>query len=196
MIVVLSPHTDDAVFSIGSHLASLDDDITIVSPMAGVPDDPAGQAKHTTLRAEHAAAMELMGWQFVSGDFLDDVYPRTPSLDVFVGAFLHGYMAAADTVYIPLGIHHPDHVLVSDAAIGALCAARPRPNRTARFYEELPYRDLYPKLKRDRLVPSHLHLVKAEPSPIKEAAVRCYASQIDDELVAKLMVTEHIWAAP
>src|SRR6478609_7306329 len=71
---VYSIHTDDAVFSIGARLASMSD-VKIVSPMAGVPTDSVGQAKHTTLRGEHEAACAVIGAKVVNGDWLDDVYP-------------------------------------------------------------------------------------------------------------------------
>lgn len=48
---VFSPHTDDAIFSIGAHITGLK--ARIVTPFAGIPDDEAGRQKHTTLRAEH-----------------------------------------------------------------------------------------------------------------------------------------------
>lgn len=86
MTVVFSPHTDDAIFSLGDYLSNLDGDILIVTPFAAVPEDEAGEQKHTTLHAEHAAACAIIGAQHVNGPFLDDVYPapaagRRPRMD-------------------------------------------------------------------------------------------------------------------
>jgi hypothetical protein len=43
-VVILSPHTDDAIFSLGQHLTTLDSDVPLViaSVFAGIPEDDAG----------------------------------------------------------------------------------------------------------------------------------------------------------
>lgn len=191
--VVLSPHTDDAVFSIGAHLCSLDDK-TVISPMAGIPVDVAGKAKHETLHAEHATALSMVGADHVNGPFLDDVYPP-PDPQIF-SAWLRRYLTAADVVYVPVGIHHPDHVMVSNAAIAHLLYDR---QPTVRFYAELPYRLRYPGLMSERLdfirglLGTLVPVEVAGDQTIKAAAVRAYASQTDDDLIAELLVPELIW---
>lgn len=193
-IVVLSPHTDDAVFSIGDHLCSLGDKV-VVSPMAGIPDDPAGKAKHETLRAEHAVAMSIIGADHIDGPFLDDVYPP-PDPGIF-SAWQSVQLAAADMVYVPVGIKHVDHLMVSNAAIAYLLANR---QPTVRFYAELPYRTRYPGLARERL--DFIGQLSGALKPVddmsshraaKESALRAYASQTDSALIAELLVPEQIW---
>lgn len=193
-VVVLSPHTDDAVFSIGDHLAGMAG-ITVVSTAAAVPADPAGKAKHETLRAEHATAMSITGADYINGPFLDDVYP-SPDLGVF-NAWVSSHLAGADMIYVPVGIHHFDHLMVSNAAIAHLLV-HPRP--TVRFYAEQPYWRRYPGLARDRF--DWVTRVLGALEPIddaqdhrdrKEAALRVYASQTDEALIAELMAPERIW---
>ncbi|MET8648429.1 hypothetical protein [Nocardia aurea] len=182
------------MFSIGDHLCTLDEK-TVVSPMAGIPTDPAGKTKHETLRAEHAEAMSIIGADIVNGPFLDDVYPAADR-GIF-NAWLITQLDQADTMYVPLGIHHPDHLTVSNAAVAWLIGNR-RP--TVRFYAELPYRLRYPGLARERL--EFIAPLLGEFKPVedearyrrsKEAAVRAYASQTDEALIAELMVPEQIW---
>lgn len=192
--VIISPHTDDAIFSLGSYLSHLiDEDVTIASPMAGIPRDEPGRTKHVGLRREHTAAARVLlpRAKLLNGDFLDDVYEPPPVAEL--RSWLSCAITGADTVFAPLGIHHPDHVMVSDAMMGIL-----EGRRGVSFYEELPYRLLYPRLLAARLdAMSHLGRARMKtiwPTPIKERALREYASQVDDTLVAKLMGAEHIWS--
>lgn len=188
MIIVLSPHTDDAIFSIGAHLAGLDD-VVIASVFAGIPDDPAGRAKHTTLRAEHAKACELIGATALNSDFLDDVYPPTPLPEL--REFIASATAAADMVYMPIGIRHPDHVTVATVALELSDTM----NRV-RIYEELPYRTDYPDDAARGIANLKGCLQAVAPcgdDDQKLAAVRCYASQIDASVITRVMQPENVW---
>lgn len=189
--VVISPHTDDAIFSLGAHLYTLCDDITIACPLAGIPTDAAGRDKHTTLRREHDAAARVLGAEVLNGDFLDDVYDPPP-IDELT-AWLHEAIDGYDNVYVPVGIHHPDHVMVSDVMIGLL-AGHPRVS----FYEELPYRVLYPYLLADRHNTIRTALGRYDvrvtfTTVAKDTMVRLYYSQVDEDLITKLLVPEHLW---
>lgn len=196
MITVLSPHTDDAIFSIGGLLSATIEDVLIASPMAGIPTDGAGHRKHTTLCAEHAAACKAIGVRFNNGGFLDDVYADTRVLSG-LRRWIVANLAWADELYIPLGIHHPDHVLVSTIATDLLVAAGHL--ERVNFYEELPYRGLYPDLVKERLRSLALQVGPLELTEttagvhLKEYAVRYYKSQIDDALVTRLLVPERVW---
>lgn len=192
--VVLSPHTDDAVFSIGDHLCSLSDAV-VVAPMAGIPADPAGKAKHETLRAEHAIAMSIIGATYINGPFLDDVYP--PPDPIIFNAWLAAQLATATAVYVPVGIKHVDHLMVSNTAIACLLT---NSWSTVRFYSEMPYRMRYADLARERLGFIGELLGELKPVPavsgsraVKKAALRAYASQTDRALITELMVPEQIW---
>lgn len=195
--VVFSPHTDDAIFSLGSYLSTTQSsDIVIASPFAAIPEDEAGRLKHETLRAEHEHACAALGdVQIVNGPFLDDVYQ--PSDPTEVMRWLREQAIDADEIYVPLGIHHPDHVQTSDLIIKALTSGL-APTASITFYEELPYRVLYPELTQARLetIRSHFGHLKYEGRrswDLKGRLVRLYKSQTDDNLVPMLMVTEHLW---
>lgn len=194
--VVFSPHTDDAIFSIGAHLATLEN-VLIASPMAGLPDDQQGKQKHSRLRDEHETACGIVGSTWRNGNFLDDCYPPPDRGNLH--HWLKGFVELADTVYIPVGIHHPDHMLVSELLLDMV--------ESPAFYEELPYRVNYPQLTKSRLTElgkrcAPLALTEVEPTEAKRAAVLAYRSQVtipctdmvDDALIAKLMVTERLWS--
>jgi LmbE family N-acetylglucosaminyl deacetylase len=176
--------------------AALDADITIVSPMAGIPDDLIGRLKHTTLRQEHETACAVVGATAVNGEFLDDVYPaprRTAASE-----WLADQLEGADEAYIPMGIWHPDHLLTSNLLLDLIRLLPHIPDRLY-FYEELPYRINFPELSNTRFAHienniGRLRLIEEQyPVAPKERAVRAYASQIDEPLVAKLLVRERIW---
>lgn len=150
--VVFSPHTDDAIFSIGAYITGLK--ARIVTPFAGVPDDEAGRQKHTTLRA--------------------------------------------DQVFIPFGIHHPDHLLTTNMAI-ALVYNNPIVPARICFYEDLPYRVDYPHATMSRFahlenIVGRLKLIEdITDERIKRAAVDCYKSQTGGDVMSRVMVRERIW---
>lgn len=192
--VVFSPHTDDAIFSIGAHLA-VQGGVIIATPFAGIPGDPVGRAKHQTLHREHAAACTEINAFMVNGPFLDDVYPQSPP--ELVSAWLYSFLHPDAVLYIPVGIHHPDHLQVSNLLITAVIN---RPS-TAQifFYEELPYRVDYPDKARDRLdyittTLGQLKRVDTKPHPVKRHAVAWYASQdLDGSVAPRVLVEEHVW---
>ena len=201
-IVVFSPHTDDALFSIGAYLAALDAEISIASPFAGIPDDDAGRLKHTTLRQEHGAACALTGATAVNGDWLDDVYPAPKRTEV--SGWLANAMSGYEIAFIPFGIAHPDHLLTSNLLLDIIRLAPELPQKLY-FYEELPYRINFPELANTRFAHienniGRLRLVE-ETFPIepKRQAVLAYRSQtsrngqVDDSLLSKLLVRERIW---
>lgn len=196
-VVVFSPHTDDAIFSLGAYLSTAGDTpVTIASPFAAIPDDDAGKAKHKTLRREHRAACATLGnIKIANGPFLDDVYP--PSNESAVTRWLLGQLEDAGVIYVPVGIHHPDHYTTSNLLIGLLLAGA-APFALLNFYEELPYRVLYPEITQERLFVlrrkfGELIPGMCAPNKAKERAVRTYKSQTDEDLIPKLMVDEHIW---
>jgi hypothetical protein len=65
------------------------------------------------------------------------------------------------------------------------------------FYSELPYRVLYPQLYEERLnkFKSKYSLEKISTKFTKEKlnAIKEYGSQIDENLIEKLLVEENLW---
>lgn len=193
-VVVFSPHTDDAIFSIGAHMLDLDE-VTVVSPMAAIPPDPAGRTKHETLRAEHRLACDHLGLLHVEGPFFDDVYPPARPRDV--AFWMKQFLGPEVIAYIPFGIHHPDHLLVSDLLIRMLPDTA---SETIRFYEELPYRIDHPAKASDRfdhireVVGPLVGLIDPLDHTEKRTAVELYASQVDASVLRRVMVAERVWA--
>ncbi len=207
--VVFSPHCDDAIWSLGGMLipapATRRDDVLIVAVMAGMPDDPVGRAKYETIHAEHKVACDLLDAATELGPFLDDVYPDAPRDGL--SAWLASFLPQADRIFIPVGTHHPDHVVVADLLVEILCTYPELTPPAVWFYEELPYRVEYPALaaaRRERIIATlggSWHGESITPRPRKRDACVAYASQtnhfgtetLDSDLVDKLMTTERIW---
>lgn len=182
---IISPHTDDALFSLGSFMPTLEN-VTIISPFAGIPDEEVGRMKHTTLRNEHRLACAVAGVEYVNGDFFDDVYGKQNREDVI--EWLSNEIRSFDKIYVPLGIHHPDHIFIRDIFIEYFDFTG--------FYAELPYRVLYPDLYA-QMVQKHtteMRQITSEHLGHKQAAVEMYDSQIAPHLLPQLYVEEFIWS--
>lgn len=191
MNIILSPHTDDAIFSLGEMLA-FTKNVVIVSPFAGIPTDEEGFEKHTTLRTEHKRACMFIHCSAVNGSFLDDVYGLQDinELKRFVSEYVN---VKGSTTYIPFGIHHPDHILLSDIAM-ELWDKKSK----IRFHEELPYRVLYPEKYSQRFnkiedLARNIRAVEGKTTELKEHLVKFYKSQIDEALIPMLTATERLW---
>lgn len=182
---IISPHTDDAIFSLGNAMQTMEN-VTIISPFAGVPAEPIGYKKHTILRAEHEIACKIMGAKIINGDFFDDVYGQQDKRFVF--GWIKKVVKGFDAVYVPIGIHHPDHLFIRDICLEAI--------HITHFYEELPYRILYPNLA-DMVVSQFSFERKLQVyshTPLKEQAVKAYASQIiGHHILPQLFVDERVW---
>jgi len=160
MLVVLSPHLDDAVFGCGQLIAA-HAGATVVTVLAGRPprhaplapwDADAGFTEGDDVIAirsdEDRRALHVLGARPRWLEFCDSQYGVTPpaghvtdALDAAIGA------AAATAVVVPLGLFHSDHRLVHDAALAVL-ARRRRLSWLA--YEDAMYRRI-PGLVADRL---------------------------------------------
>ena len=188
--VIFSPHTDDAIFSLGDYITDIVD-FTIASAFAGIPTDTIGYNKHTLLRKEHESACNLINARVINGDLLDDVYGKQD--ERLLVDWIFNVIINFDKIYIPLGIHHPDHIFLSDVLFNLISKF----NKTYFIYAELPYKILYPELYENRLsgFKSKLNLqnilidfTKKKTKPIEE-----YKSQIKNNLIEKLVVQEEIW---
>lgn len=193
--VVLSPHHDDAVFSLGEtmmQMIGLDEEVKVATVFGGIPEDPVGRKKATKLQEEHVAVMRAMRAQWVNGHWLDDVYPQENHRGLT--RWILDRIDSADAVWVPAGIHHPDHLTVAARARHAfdMLARRPR----LYVYEELPYRVLYPSHAVDRVaswapteeIVGHSHHVEAK----RDLCVR-YESQMGEDILRCLFVPERAW---
>lgn len=193
-ILIISPHTDDAIFSLGDHIVAYknsDYDVTILSVFSGVPNEGPGVRKHRILREEHKKACELLGVKTINWDLLDDAEDSPTSDEHLRNWFFDLDMDGYDKVFVPIGIHHPDHIQVSN------CFTFPFKPNNIYVYQELPYATLYPDLFEDRLIEANLlnaHHRTVAKTTQKRAAVALYESQLkSDHIMSEIMVQEYIW---
>lgn len=149
-VAVVSPHCDDAVYSVGALMSAhvrAGGSVTVVTVLAGDPtsDAPAGpwdgragftSEGHATRvrRAEDRAACELLGATCVHLDDVDEQYPRRLTDDA-LWARLWPHLSSADETLVPGGpLHHADHRAVAD-----LVLTRWPATRSVRLYREEPY---------------------------------------------------------
>lgn len=194
-VAVLSPHLDDAAFSCAETMLSRPDlDFTIVCPYAW--STAATDEKYNRLHAEHNAVLSATGWHSINGEMLDDGHEEVAHLSprsraTSISVWLSGVVDAFDEWWVPLGIHHPDHVACR-AGFGDVR----HPDAPVVAYEELPYRVLYPMLAEALAVrlPATASLVGSSGHlPEKRRLVRMYESQVGPELERHVYAHERLW---
>jgi LmbE family N-acetylglucosaminyl deacetylase len=183
-ILVVSPHFDDAVFSIGEAMLGWIDDgyeVVVLTVFGAVLNE-----KETILEREHREAMTKLGVSaFVNLDFADDAHG--PNIDVrkvrnTVNKVVHDTRCGVSVW--PFGIHHPDHVLVS--ILGG--ARRPK-----WVYDELPYFVVYPEQASDPADWGWTRMWSPNFLARKRELVNCYASAVTEELERSLYAPERLW---
>lgn len=196
--IVVSPHLDDAVFGCGRWLAA-HPGATVVTVFAGVPGD-AGQRTDWDVRSgferadeamamrrrEDRAALDLLGASTCWLDFCDGQYGQSTT-PAAIAAALRSLLrhAEPEELLLPLGLFHPDHRLVHEAALLALAESPPLVVPIVLGYEDALYRAL-PGLLQQRLSALHganIEATSVEPAvdrdpAAKRQAVACYASQL------------------
>jgi LmbE family N-acetylglucosaminyl deacetylase len=151
LLLVISPHLDDAVLSCGlliaAHPGTIVCTVFTAPPAANVTTDwdrasgfaDAFEAMRAR-QAEDREALGLLSARPVHLLFCDAQYHASPDQDALIAALSQ---IVADTnptaVLMPLGLFHSDHVLVSGACLAVM--QQPR-ERTPTFiaYEDVPYR--------------------------------------------------------
>jgi LmbE family N-acetylglucosaminyl deacetylase len=151
MLLVISPHLDDAVFSCGAAIAAASDAI-VCTVFAGIPhasivtdwDTQCGFANaHQAMRARHAedaAALDVLGARPLHLDFLDSQYAgdHAATPDDIAAALADAIRTTAcRTLVMPLGLFHSDHELVHRACRQAWLADE---SVTCIAYEDALYR--------------------------------------------------------
>jgi LmbE family N-acetylglucosaminyl deacetylase len=187
--IILSPHFDDAVFSLGGLIATAPERAIVVTVFAGTPADGStgrwdrrsGFKTATdampTRALENEAALGVLGATLsaiVNLDFLDRQYQ--PDRGPVVGL----RSAIAETlrqivrdrggpvnVLAPASVWHPDHRLVADAII-ELWRAGELPDADVLLYQDQPY--AYLELRRRTLAPLRFAQLVAARTPRDLAA--------------------------
>ena len=193
--LIIGPHSDDAIFSLGAFISHNPKGMIIVSPLMGIPKDKEGRAKHQLLAVEHAKACELLGVQHhLDGSFLDDVYGADRDrVKKYLKAIVNLYHNTADdvSVYIPIGIKHPDHIMISDIMLELMDELA---ITEYYLYAELPYASRYLFRLFQRLEAFNPEInYNTKSNDVKLKAVMAYRSQVDDEVIEDVMVEECIY---
>ncbi|MGA2527527.1 MAG: PIG-L family deacetylase [Acidimicrobiales bacterium] len=158
-LVLISPHLDDAVFSCSQVLLA-HPGTTVISVFAGRPPDGRwsewdekcflpGQDPMTVLREEDRQALQCLGATPVHLPFLDVEYGTTYEIEEIADAIAAQLDALGpESVLIPLGIQHLDHVTTHRAVVRLI---RERPQIRWIIYEELPYRLEYAEYRQTQV---------------------------------------------
>ena len=199
-LFIVSPHFDDAVFSCGALLAA-HPDAAVCTVFAAPPehdmhtewDEKAGFTNaHEAVRertVEDNRALEVLDAIPLRMPFRDSQYADSPSISQMAAALEETiYRTTANTLLMPLGLHHDDHARVFEAC----CEILPRLTHLNWFgYEEAIHR-LTPGAVQARLAdlaqrgivatpatPSAGHTIDtARRVDLKREAVNAYASQL------------------
>lgn len=144
--IVISPHFDDAVLSVGGLLSRLRGETALVTVHGGQPPDPlavsdwdigcgftSGADAHAVRQSEDRDACELLGVEQVLLPHADNPYSAKQSLDA-LDEFL-GLLRPHTNLFIPLGTNQRDHAAVRDRVLKLSPVA---PDRL-RIYADLPY---------------------------------------------------------
>jgi LmbE family N-acetylglucosaminyl deacetylase len=152
MMVVISPHLDDAVFSCGQLLASHAGS-TVISVFAGIPGNSSqltewdarcgfcnAREAVLTRRLEDERALSVLHARPVWLEFVDSQYGQTPSVRQVGSALRRLLLGLAPTeIVFPLGLFHSDHLLAHEATVEALRGVQ---GVTAAVYEDALYRGM------------------------------------------------------
>ena len=147
-VTVISPHLDDAVLSC-SQLLSAHPGSTVITVFAGRPPDGRrswwdkkcfrpDQDPMTVRQKEDLEALRALAATPVQLPFCDAAYETSHSIEEItevLAQYLDGL--APESVLVPLGILHSDHIATQRAATRLI---RDRPHIRWIIYEELPYR--------------------------------------------------------
>ncbi|CAB3668100.1 hypothetical protein LMG24238_01945 [Paraburkholderia sediminicola] len=199
-LFIVSPHFDDAVFSCGALLAA-HPDAAVCTVFAAPPeqemhtewDEKSGftsahQATHART-LEDNLALEVLDAIPLRMPFRGSQYMDSPSISKLAAVLEETiYRTTANTLLMPLGLHHDDHVLVFEAC----CEILPRLSHLTWFaYEDAIHRRT-PGVVQARLAdlaqrgvvatpayPSVGHTIDlARRTQLKREAVNAYVSQL------------------
>lgn len=206
-LLVIVPHYDDAVLSLGAHLevwarsssihvatcfgaAPLEEHSTPFDRASGFADST--EAVRGRWLENEEALLELGVLSQSAGPFCDWQYDQ-PAEPTEVVAWIHGLIGMVDpsAVVSLLGLHHVDHKLLAEAVLCCDSAVYDR-----FVAEDLPYRVLWPREVPVALERSNARYMVTEvrSSVVKERAVAHYGSQLWSLSLPTLLVPERVWS--
>ena len=207
--LVISPHLDDAVFSLGQYLAG-HPGTAVATVFAGRPEGATtgiwdhrcgfadGREAMAARRAEDIEALAVLRCEAVHLDFFDLQYGR-PATDDEIGDAIRLLISELQpsTVLGPVGLVHPDH-----QQVGRVWPRIARRYASASIaYEELPYRVQFPALATaavGTLVSVGATAVAADRGGLDEKthAIGAYRSQLAVMDPALCLHPERLWSLP
>lgn len=164
VLIVLSPHFDDAVLSVGGIISEFDGPRYIVT-FFGTPtstaqyltawDKMSGFAKSLDTREarkkENERAAKIIGAKIINEDYVDFQYKKRTttdslviqssiekSIDQILSSMGNALVTIIGPSYFGDADTHPDHLLLSKA-FAEVIKNKNHPNATFYFYEDLPY---------------------------------------------------------
>lgn len=157
---------------------------TIITPFGRQPDVEPHRSKYLILHDEHQRVCEYAGWDFINGPYLDDA--ARADVDPYwtphqMGHFLEDATAGFDQVWVPWGIHHPDHLIVNGWT----------KHIATHQYEELPYFVDYPEPRA-----GHDFVAYARRRDVRHrkwTLCAMYQSQVDRDMMRRLDQPERLW---
>lgn len=207
---MVSPHLDDAVLSVGQMMAGRGGGVTVATVMTGHP--PAvvsttydrnsgfrnsGVAMARRAEEDRVALAKLGRTAHLHLGLLDGQYQVPQGREEVAGAIARAVEHTGATEMMgPLGLAHPDHLLVADAFLDVAAAA----GIPTWVYEELPARVLWPEQVEPALAgvrargwDTELAFAGDGPLATKQGAVRAYRSQMWALNIHTLLVPERTW---
>ena len=147
-LIIISPHFDDAILSVGGFLATQKRQITIITVCGGTPSDDSmlsnwdklcgfssGKQAAIERQLENINACSRLGIDSKNLLFTDFPYSEYKS-SLLIADALSKYITSTDEVWTPMGIgDHPDHLITRDAVLEL--ALKKKINLT--LYADAPY---------------------------------------------------------
>lgn len=206
-LLVVVPHYDDAVLSLGTHLSmwARKQSVHVATCFGGAPsieistpfDRASGFADSTAaVRArwlENEDALNSLGIASISaGAFCDAQYDQ-PAEQIEVIDYVRGLISMMDPLAVVslLGLHHPDHKQLAEALLCCDSAVYDR-----FVAEDLPYRVGWPIEVAPALNRSNARFLVSElaHSDVKRMAIERYGSQLWSLSLPSVSIPERLWS--
>ena len=210
-ILVVSPHLDDAVLSMGQFLAGWPG-ATVMTVFSGIPEEESvttfdvNSGFNNSTQAmmarwnEDERALAVLGSNRIHVGAIDNQYRKDDDV-VDVDNIIRCIKNAIDSLGItnlvmPLGLAHVDHAITNEACV----VIAQNVDIPIWAYEDVPSRVLWPetvvealdRLKGRKFKPS-LSFLGTGPMESKKEAIACYTSQLWALDQNVIFVPERIW---